>query len=232
MNKNYKSYREAFFSERQFTSDKYDHYFEIYDHLFGHLYNSNITYFEIGVQNGGSLEIAKKLFDPKSIIIGVDIDPACKNLESMGLGCIIIGSQIDDSCLQQIFLKSRNIDIIIDDGSHVQSHMIISFIKLFPYLKENGIYIIEDTQCRYYPEHQEGFFGIGVYDYFKGLADRLNNDHIDPKARTDRHKIPRENRNPVKKFYEITHEIFSIEFFEGIIAIKKKKKLEPLRIKK
>ena len=43
MNKNNKSYREAFFSERQFSSDKWDHYFEIV------------------VQNGGSLEIAKKL---------------------------------------------------------------------------------------------------------------------------------------------------------------------------
>ena len=31
MNKNNKSYREAFFSERQFSSDKWDHYFEIED---------------------------------------------------------------------------------------------------------------------------------------------------------------------------------------------------------
>jgi hypothetical protein len=151
----------------------------------------------------------------------------------MGLGCnIIIGSQIDDTCLQQIFLKSPNIDIVIDDGSHVQSHMIISFIKLFPYLKENGIYIIEDISCCYSPEHQEGFYGIGVYDYFKGLAERLNVDYIDHNLRKNEYKIPRENRNSVKKFYDITHEIFSIEFFEGIIAIKKKKKLEPLRIVK
>jgi len=34
MNKNNKSYREVFFSERQFSSDKWDNYFEIYDHLF------------------------------------------------------------------------------------------------------------------------------------------------------------------------------------------------------
>jgi hypothetical protein len=83
--------------------------------------------------------------------------------------------------------------------------MIISFIKLFPYLKENGIYIIEDVNCCYSPEHQESFYGIGVYDYFKGLAERLNTDHIDHTLRSDRYKIPRENRYPVKKFYEITH---------------------------
>jgi hypothetical protein len=231
MIKNNESYREAFFSERQFTSDKYDHYFEIYDHLFGHLYNSNITYVEIGVQNGGSLEIAKKLFGLKSVLIGVDIDPVCKNLETIGLAShIIIGSQVDDDCLQQIISKSSGIDIIIDDGSHIQSHMIRTFIKIFPYLKENGVYIIEDTHTNYSFKHQESFVGIGLYDYFKGLSERLNIDFIEPNLRRDRYKIPREKRFPIKKFYDITQEIFSIEFFDSIIAIRKKTKLEPLRI--
>ena len=233
MNKNNKSYREAFFSERQFASDKYDHYFEIYDHLLGHLYNSNITYVEIGVQNGGSLEIAKKLFGLKSVLIGVDIDPVCKNLETIGLAShIIIGSQTDDDCLKQIVSKSSGIDIIIDDGSHIQSHMIGTFIKLFPYLKENGVYIIEDANTIYSLEHQESFFGINLYDYFKGLSERLNIDFINPDARRARHKIPRQERFPIKKFYDITQEIFSIEFFNSIIAIRKKTNLEPLRIRK
>ena len=233
MNKNTKSYREAFFSERQFNSDKWDHYFEIYDHLFGHLYNSNITYVEIGVQNGGSLEVAKKLFGPESVIIGVDIDPLCKNLETVGLAShIIIGSQTDDVCLKQIISKSSNIDIIIDDGSHVQFHMIKTFIKLFPYLKENGIYIIEDTHTNYSPEHQESFYGVGLYDYFKGLSERLNINFIDNTLRKNRYKIPREKRTPIKKNCDITQEIFSIEFFDSIVAIRKKKKLEPLRIRK
>lgn len=61
--------------------------------------------------------------------------------------------------------------------------------------------------CIYSPEHQEGSFGIGVYDYFKVLAERLNIEHVDHNLRTNRYKTPRENRNPVKKFYDITHEI-------------------------
>jgi 23S rRNA U2552 (ribose-2'-O)-methylase RlmE/FtsJ len=233
MNKNKKSYREAFFSKRQFNSDKWDHYFEIYDHLFGHLYNSKITYVEIGVQNGGSLEIAKKLFSSDSVIVGVDIDPLSKNLETVGLAShIIIGSQIDDDCLKQIISKSSNIDVIIDDGSHVQYHMIKTFIKLFPHLKENGIYIIEDTHTNYSPKHQKSFYGIGLYDYFKGLSERLNIDFIDSTLRGKRYKIPREERTPIEKIHEITQEIFSIEFFDSIVAIRKKKKLEPLRIRK
>jgi hypothetical protein len=110
--------------------------------------------------------------------------------------------------------------------------MIKTFIELFPYLKENGIYIIEDTQTNYSPEHQKSFCGIGLYDYFKGLSERLNIDYLDPSLRKSRYKIPREERIPIKKFYDIIQEIFSIEFFDSIVAIRKKKKLEPLRIRK
>jgi len=44
------SYREAFFRDRNHDSDKWDHYFDIYDHLFKPLYKTDINYLEIGVQ--------------------------------------------------------------------------------------------------------------------------------------------------------------------------------------
>ena len=37
-------------------------------------------------------------------------------------------------------------DIIIDDGSHVSSHVILTFETLWKYLNNNGLYIIEDTK--------------------------------------------------------------------------------------
>jgi hypothetical protein len=39
---------------------------------------------------------------------------------------------------------TETIDIIVDDGSHVLSHQIISFITLWKYLSPGGLYIIED----------------------------------------------------------------------------------------
>ena len=76
-----KTYKDAFDSQRNFNSDKWEHYFDIYDHLLGKFYESKVNYLEIGVQNGGSLEIAKKLFASNSLIVGMDIDPDCKHLE-------------------------------------------------------------------------------------------------------------------------------------------------------
>jgi len=227
------TYRDAFFENRRFDSDKWEHYFEIYDHLLGHLYGTDISYVEIGVQNGGSLEVAKNLFGSGSKIIGVDIDQRCKSLEVAGIASkIVIGSQVDPVILREIVGFSPEIDCLIDDGSHVQSHMITTFISLFPYVKENGIYIIEDTHTGYSPEHQESFFGISLYDYFKGLSERLNIDFIDPDCRKVRFKMPRELRPSLPAPDDVLHQIFSIEFFDSVIAVRKRTKKEPLRIRR
>ena len=226
-----KTYKEIFDSQRNFNSDKWEHYFDIYDHLLGKFYESKVNYLEIGVQNGGSLEIAKKLFASDSLIIGMDIDPNCKHLAGKVANQIIIGSQVDDATLSKVSEFSP-FDIIIDDGSHIQSHMIVTFFKLFPLLSQNGIYIIEDTHTNYSPEHQESFLGIGLYDYFKGLSERLNIDFINSHFRKERYKLPRNERSLINQIPDIVRDIFSIEFFDSVIAIKKRTKTEPLRIRK
>ena len=50
-------------------------------------------------------------------------------------------------------IDKRNVeffDIIIDDGSHNLSDMIISFKFLFKYLRKSGFYIIEDFKFQNY----------------------------------------------------------------------------------
>jgi len=229
----YRTYRDAYFSERSFNSDKWEHYFDIYDHLLSPFYGKDISFLEIGVQNGGSLEVARKLFGANSKILGLDIDPRCKMLETARVADkIVIGSQIDDRCIDEAIRFMPSIDVLVDDGSHIQAHMILSFTKFFPALAQNGVYIIEDTHTNYSPEHQESFFGIGLYDYFKGLAERLNIDFIDPDLRKMRYKLPR-NQRPSRDIHpDICREIFSIEFFDSVIAVRKRRKEEPFRIRR
>jgi hypothetical protein len=43
-------------------------------------------------------------------------------------------------------IKNLDFDLIIDDGSHVVNHMILTFNTLKKYLKKGGIYIIEDIK--------------------------------------------------------------------------------------
>jgi len=229
-----KSYRDAFFSDRKFSCNKWDHYFEIYDNLLASKYASApVNYLEIGVQNGGSLEIACMLFGEDSKIYGIDIDPRCKQMEHAGIAeKIFIGSQVDNDLLASVIDTAKEFDVIVDDGSHVQAHMLVTFLNLFPYLKEGGVYIIEDTHTNYFPTHQLSFYGIGLYDYFKALAERLNIDFMDPARASGRFKIPRDQRPPREIIDDIGRHIFSITFYDSVIAIVKKNKLEPFRLRR
>ena len=228
-----KKYSEIWSQPRKLKSDKWEHYFDIYDHCLSRFYDKKISFLEIGIQNGGSIEVAQKLFDPKSSLSGLDIDPRCSDISNILKDIkIYIGSQVDEQLLNKIATDhNKNFDVIIDDGSHIQSHMIFTFTRMFQFINDGGIYLIEDTHTNYSPSHQESFFGIGLYDYFKGLSERLNLDYMDPASR-QRYKIPRNRRDKRDYHNDINHFIFSIEFFDSIIAIRKKQKLEPFRIQK
>ena len=95
---------------------------------------------EIGVQTDKSVKMWKEYF-PNAIIYGLDIDPKCKKFEEERIE-IIIGDQNNVKCLEKI---PSDIDVIIDDGSHVESHVITSLNYLYKNkLKIGGIYLIED----------------------------------------------------------------------------------------
>lgn len=228
-----KKYQTIWNEKRKLRSDKWEHYFDIYDHCLSNFYDKKISFLEIGIQKGGSLEVAKKLFHPESTISGLDKDIKCSDLKKYLKNInIFIGSQVDEKKLSEIVnYHNKGFDVIIDDGSHIQGHMIFTFTRLFQFVNDGGIYLIEDTHTNYSPDHQESFYGIGLYDYFKGLSERLNLDWMDNKS-FEEFREPRENRKIKKYHYDISHFIFSIEFFDSIIAIRKRKKITPLRLEK
>ncbi len=61
------------------------------------------------------------------------------------------------------------LDVIIDDGSHVTEHQILTAKTLFPYLKRGGVYIIEDVQLVHHVAKEVGgkahLFTRGCDDY-------------------------------------------------------------------
>ncbi|MGA8233729.1 MAG: hypothetical protein WB795_19800 [Candidatus Acidiferrales bacterium] len=66
-------------------------------------------------------------------------------------------------------------DIVIDDGSHLNEHVIKSFQVLFPLLRQNGIYVVADTETAYWPTWAGGISNPwSSMAFFKGLTDGLN----------------------------------------------------------
>jgi hypothetical protein len=43
---------------------------------------------------------------------------------------------------------------VLDDGSHVMSHINASFTVLYPGLNRNGVYLVEDLHTAYWDEYE------------------------------------------------------------------------------
>lgn len=162
-------------------------YAQHYDTHFRPFRNKKLTLLEIGVggyenpkYGGESLRMWKAYF-PKAMIYAIDIYE--KKAHEENRIKIFQGSQADADFLKLVCKKTGPLDIIVDDGSHINSHVLITFKTLFPFLKEGGIYVIEDVQTSYWS--QMGGSNLGgdgenfnnpntTMGFFKGLTDGLN----------------------------------------------------------
>jgi hypothetical protein len=197
------SFKDYFFNHRSRHCSKWFHYFSIYDRHFEHLKNQEFTLLEIGVGNGGSLQLWKKYFGSKVKIFGIDVNPQSDFSE--GQIKIFIGNQSDTDFLDSVIKEIGSPTIIIDDGSHIQSDMIKSFDFLFPKLSENGIYIVEDCHTCYWPRFQGG---VSSHLNFVDILSRTVHDV--------NHKWYNEPRSTKIK------QLNSIHFYDSVVVLEKK----------
>jgi hypothetical protein len=171
-----------------YGSDKQDsHYYtQHYERHFEALRREELNILEIGIggyedpnAGGESLRMWKTYF-PKSRIFGIDIYD--KTFHDEKRIKTFQGSQTDADWLKRVVEEIGTVDIIIDDGSHYNEHVITSFKILFPLLTPQGIYVVEDTQTSYWSS-VGGVEWDGSSDYtaphtsmnfFKSLIDGLN----------------------------------------------------------
>ncbi|MCT8330935.1 tetratricopeptide repeat protein [Albidovulum sediminis] len=133
----------------------YHDYTPNYHKLFAHLRDSPVRMMEIGVggygdsdRGGQSLEVWRDYF-PQGEITGIDIQ---KKVMDLGPRVRILqGSQVDEAFLRTVEAERGPFDIILDDGSHRNEHVVESFRILFPTLKAGGIYAVEDVQTSFFP---------------------------------------------------------------------------------
>ena len=98
---------------------------------------------EFGIHFGASQAAFSKYFI-NSKIIGVDKNPYFKKFFSKNIRSLYCDVSDNHSLnLLRKYLKEE-IDIIIDDASHIPDHQLKTFIEMFSILKNKGIYIIEE----------------------------------------------------------------------------------------
>jgi cephalosporin hydroxylase len=128
---------------------KYHHYFDIYERHFQKYRNKKVVILEIGIFQGGSLQMWKEYFGKNAEIYGIDINPQCKAFEEKNIN-IFIGSQSDRKFLREVKRKIPKVDILIDDGGHFMKQQIITFEEMYDHVKEDGIYLCEDLHTSYW----------------------------------------------------------------------------------
>lgn len=156
---------------------KWLHYFDIYDKHFAPFRKKKITVLEFGVFQGGSLQMWRDYFGKHARIIGVDINPKCQELEEKGIE-IHIGDQEDRNFLKQLMKKVGPVDVVIEDGGHTMKQQINTFEEVFPYVKEDGVFLIEDLHTSYWKDFGGGYKKSSSFiEYSKNIIDDIHAWH-------------------------------------------------------
>lgn len=207
-----KNFEDIFDTLPSGSSTKWRHYFKIYDYFFNNLRDKKINFLEIGVQKGGSLKMWREYFK-NAKIYGIDIDSSCKKFNNK-YAHIFIGDQSNPDFLNETAKIIGGLDIIVDDGSHVMQDQITSLKTLFPYLTENGIYLIEDLHTSYLQGYSGSYKGENTcLEFLKDLIDSIN-----------RHLSPKPDRN-----YFIEN-LLSVHFYENVAVLIKGKRSSPKQV--
>jgi len=198
---------------------KWWHYFEIYNEKMKTIAQASregnlkkpIRILELGVWQGGSLELWRNYFGNDAIIYGIDIHSP---QNPVTVAQIRIGSQDDPVFLNEVIKEMGGVDIIIDDGSHISKHVINSFKTLWPLLNPQGLYFIEDLHTSYWPNYGGGYRrNKSSIEYLKNLIDLLNCEYFTA-------NIKQINQNKIAR-------PSSIEFFDSVVLVRKGTNFRP-----
>lgn len=192
---------------------KWHHYFDIYHRHFAAFRGRSPVVVEIGVYHGGSLEMWRHYFGPGARIVGIDVDPRCREFQAESIE-VLIGDQADRAFLADVRRRVPRIDILIDDGGHTMEQQIATFEELYPHVQPNGVYLCEDVHSSYLAAFGGGYGKDGTFiQYAKALVDHL---HAWYSADPDRFRVSGLSRST-----------YAVHFYDSIVVVEKRPVEEP-----
>jgi hypothetical protein len=199
---------------------KWAHYFPIYERVFGALRRRPIRFLEIGVARGGSLTAWRRYFDPATTIVGIDVDPSCRQFDQPASNVHVrIGGQQDPSFLHKLVAEFGPFDAVLDDGSHIPSYTIDSFRFLFANgLSDGGVYLVEDVHSNYWKEYRDG--SMSFVDFACGLVDVMH-AHYTEATSEDQFRLGGPARRASVTVPTLTPLLESVEFHDSIVVIRR-----------
>ena len=157
---------------------------------------ANLTVLEAGVACGASLRMWG-YYLPASKIIGYDIRSECAGLCHDMKNVEI---RIENLCT---FKPVGEIDLFIDDASHIAEDMVAMYVNCFNRVRSGGYYVIEDLSCTYSEEYTKQY--------------RKN---FDPKAVNNRDAIAR-FMSDIMRWTDAKQTIAEISYYPQMLVIKR-----------
>lgn len=190
---------DIFHNHTGLPTEKYPHHLEAYENFFAPFRGKEIGFLEIGIGNGGSLEMWRKYFGKNARIYGLDIQDIKPKFP------LFVGNQGDRVFMEETVLKTIPLHIVVDDGSHQCYHQVVSFEVLFPRLEDGGVYIVEDIHTSYRAAYLPDMGrGESFVSYLKRMVDSLHKNETG------------------ETYHPAWDHVFAVHFYPGLAIIEKK----------
>lgn len=140
----------AFLQASTGSTDKVAHhgYHRFYAWFLAPFRDKPVRLLEIGLGELGSVQLWKRYFTAGIELHGIDI-----HAKSFRSGDVTL-HQVDQGDAGQLAAFASGVggafDIVVDDGSHVPAHQLLTLRTLWPIVAAGGIYILEDIETAYW----------------------------------------------------------------------------------
>lgn len=209
-------------------SDKFHHhgYHRFYPHHLDRFRHRAGNLVEFGVDEGKSLQLWHSYL-PQAFLHGVDIGLAIE-----GDGFIVHRcDQSDSTQLAALAERIGSAFAVIDDGSHIPEHQLLTFNRFFDdVLQPGGIYIFEDIEVSYW--RRGSLYGYptryGLHDAqtlmaaMKLLTDWVNREFLSDADRA----VLAERLNHYGLGSTVCDAVASIEFAHNCVILRKREPWE------
>lgn len=203
--------------------DKWLSYLPVYEDIFESYRAQKINILEIGIQNGGGLEIYGQYFKKAESIIGCDINADCNTLEFYDDRIsIVVGDASTQDTKNRVTALSESFNIVIDDGSHTSHDIIMSLCHYLPLLEAGGIYVVEDLHCSYWSDFDGGlYYPYSSINILKAIADVVNSEFFGTGVSRSEYMQPLLAHYGCRLSEKVLESIETVQFYNSMCIIKK-----------
>ena len=118
-------------------------YHKFYENYLSKIKNTDLDILEIGCFRGNAAA-ALYFYFPRGNISCVDLYPDLFLYKSKRIDNYYLDNSSEKEIQDKILINDKKYDLIIEDAGHYYKDQIISLFKIFPKLKNNGTYVIEE----------------------------------------------------------------------------------------